>query len=718
MVNLRKNAGKVAWVLALAAVLVGVGVLSGCVLDVNILQRLISDLVAMSPAMAIAYILGFTFLSCWMAKLLMEASARRKNTQAMLLRQQTELQVLFDLMPAMIWFKDTENRFLRANQRVAEVTGKSVEDIVGKSAQENYPKEAAKYYADDLEVIRSGTPKLGIIETIRDQAGREIWVQTDKVPYFDAKGKVIGILVMAQDITERKRTEEIVQRLAAIVENSADAIISKTLQGIATSWNPAAEIMFGYSAAEIIGRSLSVLVPPDRHDEETQILAGFARGEPARRLETVRLRKNGERFDVYVTISPIKDPQGIIVGISKIVRDITVRKRFEAQLLQSQKLETVGRLAGGVAHEFNSILTAIIGQSELLLGDLPPGSPLTNNAIEISQAAGRAAALTRQLLAYGRKQILQPEILDLNTILAGMAGTLRHLLGPDTDVLVAPGGELKTVKADCGQIEQVIMNLVMNAAEAMPHGGKLTLETANVTLDSEYAGRVPGLSAGEYVMLAVTDTGPGMTEEVKARAFEPFFSTKEVGQGTGLGLPTCYGIIKQSGGHISLYSELGRGTTCKIYLPQVEPLAVLPLPRLDSPDLPRGTESILLVEDDPALREMAATLLKRLGYAVIPAANGVEALRMKQQRDTGHIDLLFTDVVMPQMSGRELSERVRALSPATRVLFTSAYTENAIIHQGVLNQGVTLLQKPFTPSALAHKLRAVLDAPAPTATTQ
>jgi CheY-like chemotaxis protein len=267
------------------------------------------------------------------------------------------------------------------------------------------------------------------------------------------------------------------------------------------------------------------------------------------------------------------------------------------------------------------------------------------------------------------------------------------------------------VKADAGQIEQVIMNLAMNARDAMPKGGKLTLETANVSFDQESVGRYPELKPGDYVMLAITDTGTGMSAEVKARVFEPFFTTKDVGQGTGLGLSTCYGIIKQSGGHISLYSEPGRGTTFKIYLPQAEPPVKIHPQRLDSPDLPRGTETILLVEDDPALREMAATLLRRLGYTVLVAANGIEALSLKQPRDIGHVDLLFTDVVMPHMSGKELSERVRALYPRIRILFTSAYTANAIVHQGVLDQGVALLQKPFTPSALARKLREVLDQP-------
>jgi signal transduction histidine kinase/CheY-like chemotaxis protein len=422
-------------------------------------------------------------------------------------------------------------------------------------------------------------------------------------------------------------------------------------------------------------------------------------------------RRDGSTLWISESARAIRGPDGAVHHYEGFIEDINPRKQIEAKLFQSQKMETVGKLAGGIAHEFNSILTAIIGQSELLLGDLPEGSPLAKNAVEISRAAGRAATLTRQLLAYGRKQILQPETLDLNQVVAGMQGMLRHLMGNDVQTQIVSAPDLQAVLADAGQIEQVIMNMAINAREAMPHGGKLTLETANVSFDQESVGRYPELRAGDYVMLAITDTGAGMSEEVKARVFDPFFTTKEVGQGTGLGLSTCYGIIKQSGGHISLYSEQGRGATFKIYLPQVQQQSKTVMPRLESKELPRGTETILLVEDDPALREMAGTLLKRLGYTVWAAANGIEALSLKQQRNVGHIDLLFTDVVMPHMSGKELADRVQSLYPHTRILFTSAYTESAIVHQGVLNKGVALLQKPFTPSALARKLREILDQP-------
>jgi signal transduction histidine kinase/HAMP domain-containing protein len=419
--------------------------------------------------------------------------------------------------------------------------------------------------------------------------------------------------------------------------------------------------------------------------------------------------KDGTILDRYS--SPVIGQDGKHYGRIWIFRDITERKRLEARLLLSQKMETIGNLAGGIAHEFNSILTAIIGQSELLLADLPTGSPLTKNANEISKAAGRAATLTRQLLAYGRKQLLQPETLDLNRIITNMEAMLHHILGGDVNLEIMAATDLQPVKADAGQIEQVIINIAINARDAMPNGGRLMLETANVSFDLESVGRYPELQPGDYVMLAITDSGTGMTPEVKARVFEPFFSTKGVGLGSGLGLSTCYGIVKQTGGHISVYSESGRGTTFKVYLPQAKQPARNSAPRLDSPDLPRGTETILLVEDDPALREMASTLLARLGYTVLAASNGIEALNLKQQRSSGHIDLLFTDVVMPHMSGQELAERIRVSSPHTRILFTSAYTQNAIVSQGGLNKGVIVLQKPFTPSGLARKLRQVLDEP-------
>ncbi len=523
--------------------------------------------------------------------------------------------------------------------------------------------------------------------------------------------------ILQVENAERQRVEatlwESEERLRSLIENARDAIFTIATDGTFTSLNPAVAAIAGVTRAEWIGQPFAPMVHPDDLPLAREMFQRVLKGEQTPVHELRGHPGLSRPALMEMTLAAQKDGHGKIIGVLGVGRDITDRKRLEARLFQSQKMETVGKLAGGIAHEFNSILTAIIGQSELLRADLPAGSPLSANAAEISQAANRAATLTRQLLAYGRKQLLQPEALDLNQVLVGLEETLRHLMtAAAVEVNLVPTVGLRLVQADAGQIEQVIINLVLNANDAMPNGGQLTLETANISFDQDSAGRYPELKPGDYVRLAISDTGRGMSETVKAHAFEPFFTTKGVGLGTGLGLSTCYGIVKQSGGHISVYSELGRGTTFKIYLPQVAAPAPVPVPRLNAPDLPRGRETILLVEDDPALREMAATWLRRLGYTVLAAANGVEALSLKHEPGAGHIHLLFTDVVMPHMSGKELADRVRALYPHTRILFTSAYTEIAMVHQGVLDQGVALLQKPFTPSALARKIRELLD-PAP-----
>jgi PAS domain S-box-containing protein len=520
---------------------------------------------------------------------------------------------------------------------------------------------------------------------------------------------------LRNEIEERKRVEETLreseEKFLQLAENITDVfwITSADRQKIHYI-SHAYELIWGRSTAELYAHPEQWVEPVLPADRE-RVLAAFAAlrdNEPRVSVEYQIARPDGAVRWIHDRGFQIRDIAGKVVRLTGIATDITEHKQLEAQLFQSQKMETVGRLAGGVAHEFNSILTAIIGQSELLLEDLPPGSPLSRNATEISKAADRAAGLTRQLLAYGRKQFLRPKIIDLNHVVAGMEGMFRHLMGGDVDVRIISGADLHAVKADAGQIEQVIINMAINARDAMPRGGKLTLETANVTFDHKRADHYPEMKPGDYVMLAITDTGTGMSAEVKAHVFEPFFSTKDVGRGTGLGLATCYGIIKQSGGHISVYSEPGRGSTFKIYLPWAQnETRIRPQPEL--PNLPHGTETILLVEDDPALCDMAAELLRRLGYVVLAAADGLSALKLVEQRGKESIDLLFTDVVMPQLNGKELSERVLALHPETRILFTSAYTENAIVHQEILRPGVAMLQKPFTPSALAHKVREVLN---------
>jgi two-component system, cell cycle sensor histidine kinase and response regulator CckA len=643
--------------------------------------------------------------------------SERKRAEEQLRVQATAL----DAAANAIVITDHNGTIQSVNPAFTALTGYTAQEAVGQNPRFlKGGKQDDAFYRKLWQTISSGQVWNGEL-TNRRKDGSLYAEEMTITPLRNADGVIARYIAIKQDITARKELEAQMERLrtehALILNSIGEGVHWIDVDGRIKFENPAAAKMLGYEVSELIGKPAHSTMHHTRADgaaypqSECLIYATLRDGVVRRVTDEVFWRKDGSSFAVEYLCTPIYDKNGRSGGSVVIFADITGRKRLEAQLFQSQKLETVGKLAGGVAHEFNSIMTAIIGHSELILGDLPSGHPLTQNAAGIRRAAERAATLTRQLLAYGRRAFLRPESLDLNQVMASTEGMVRQLMGGDVDMRIVPAEGLRAVKADAGQIEQVIMNLAMNARDAMPNGGKLTLETANVSFDQERVGRDPELKPGDYVMLAITDTGTGMSAEVKARAFEPFFTTKGVGQGTGLGLSTCYGIIKQSGGHISVYTELGRGTTFKIYLPQVESQTKIPLQRLDSPDLPRGTETILLVEDDPALREMAATLLRRLGYTVLAAANGIEALSLKQQRDRGHIDLLFTDVVMPHMSGKELADRVQALHPHTRILFTSAYTENAIVHQGVLNPGVALLQKPFTPSALAHKLREVLDQP-------
>jgi len=615
---------------------------------------------------------------------------------------------------------DEHGKKILQNQRTVELfkIPQAIAEGNDDAAQIRWVTEAMKNPAQFVERVVHLTAHPN--EISRDEIELKDRTMLDRYssPVTGKDGKYYGRIWTFRDITERKRMEESLheseEKFRQLANNITDVfwMTSHDLKEIHYI-SPGYELIWGRSMESLYHNPhqwIDAILPQER-EHVFAVFGTLMANVPKVSVEYQISRPDGTIRWIHDRGFQVRDTGGNLVRLAGIASDITERKQFEAKLFQSQRLETVGKLAGGFAHEFNSILTAIIGQSELLLGDLPATSSQAESAQEINMAAGRAATLTRQLLAFGRKQLLQPKVLDLNSILSGMESALRHLTGGNADVRIVPAAGLKAVKADAGQIEQVILNMAMNAADAMPNGGRLTLETANVSFDQDSVGRYPELKPGDYVMLAITDTGPGISEEIKARVFDPFFSTKDVGQGTGLGLSACYGIVKQSGGHIGVYSEQGRGTTFKIYLPHLELTSKTFIQRPDAPDLPHGTETILLVEDDPALREMAVTLLRRLGYTVLAAANGIEALSLKQQRNVGHVDLLFTDVVMPHMNGKELADRVQAFNPHTKVLFTSAYTENAIVHQGVLDKDVALLQKPFTPSALAHKLREVLDQP-------
>ncbi|HEY6097023.1 MAG TPA: PAS domain S-box protein, partial [Candidatus Deferrimicrobium sp.] len=507
--------------------------------------------------------------------------------------------------------------------------------------------------------------------------------------------------------------------LATLIEASPLAIVTFDPEGVVTMWNPAAERIFGWSESEALGTRLP-FVPAERQEEFLALRRRALLGEVFTEPELHRRRADGSPIVVSVSTSPLRRPDGTIYGIMSILMDVTERKAaeeirnrltmVEEQLRQSQKLEAVGRLAGGVAHEFNNLLTAISGYSDLLLHRLPEYSTLRRDVEEIRKAGDRAAALTRQLLAFSRRQVLQPKVLDLNAVVTNMEPMLRRMVGERIVLAADLSPSLSWVKADPGQIEQVIVNLTLNARDAMPDGGRLTIATADAELSPAYAAVHPEVLPGPHVLLSVADTGHGMDDETQSHLFEPFFTKKGVGKGTGLGLATVYGIVQQSGGHIRVNSAADRGSTFLIYLPRVAASDAGPLGE-DPPFLPHpspGTETVLLAEDDEVVRRLAREVLSGNGYQVLEAGNGREALLLSEAH-RGEIHLLLTDVEMPKMSGRELGERIRIQRPALRILYMSGYTDDAILREGILEDGIPFLQKPFTQEGLARKVREVLD---------
>jgi PAS domain S-box-containing protein len=465
--------------------------------------------------------------------------------------------------------------------------------------------------------------------------------------------------------------------------------------------------MFGFTEAEVLGKHpFEVIVPPKSRASMAATFGRLRAGDMDSQGTCENVTKDGRTIICEWYNTPLMGEDGRFLGILSLAQDITERRQLEEQFRQAQKMEAVGRLAGGVAHDINNLLTVITGYGELVLSILPPTHPARELVREIRNAGERAAALTRQLLAFSRKTVLEPKVLDLNTQVREMEKLLRRLIGEDVELTTSLSPDLGRVKTDPGQLEQVLVNLCVNARDAMPHGGKITLETKNAQLDAAYAQDHPDVQPGPYVLLAVSDTGHGMDAATQARIFEPFFTTKEQGKGTGLGLAMVYGFIKQSSGHIAVYSEPGRRATFKLYLPQVQGMVSS---SKSSPGLTKGTETVFLVEDEDGVRALARHLLQSCGYTVLEASNGKEALRIAE-RHLGTIHLLITDVVMPQgLGGRQVAEAVRARHPEARVLFVSGYTDDAVVRHGILEERTSFLQKPFTPAALAQKVREVLD---------
>jgi two-component system cell cycle sensor histidine kinase/response regulator CckA len=574
-------------------------------------------------------------------------------------------------------------------------------------------------------------------EPVREHRLRSCW----STPILSQEGALLGIITVYRkrphvpDQTEISEVEE-AARLARIAierlggeaaagqqrterelisnqdgyrelfENANEVMYTHDLAGRLTSMNKAGEALTGYSREEAMGMNMSALVAPEYRRLWREKLDSQIGGEVKTNYELEIVKKSGARISLE-TGTRLIFRVGKPVAVQGIARDVTERRRLEAHLLQSQKMEAIGRLAGGVAHDFNNMLTVITGFSQWMLDELPADSPLVESASEILLAANRAASLTNQLLVFSRNQVIQPITVDLNSLVTQMDQMLRRLIGENIELVTKTYPDLGLMRGDPGQIEQVILNLAVNARDAMPGGGRLILETANVHVYEEDARTQGDCIPGAYVMLAVSDTGSGIDEEIKAHIFEPFFTTKAQGKGTGLGLSTVYGIVKQDGGHIRVESEPGLGTVFRIYFPRVgdRPLPqIVPRPRART----RGTETILLVEDEVALRRIVGEMLARLGYTIVEAADSRSAEKLMADYERP-IQLLLTDVVMPELGGRELALRLKEARSELKVLFMSGYADDTIVQQGVLEAGAAFLQKPFTPDALASKIREVLD---------
>jgi len=646
------------------------------------------------------------------------ASGRLFLVQSQLLHSSQESQKHLSLLRGItegttdaVYVKDLQGRYLMMNSAGARFLGRSVEELIGKDESEVFtPEDALEIMKRNQAIIQAGETLT--YEEVLTLAGVTRTFLSSKGPYRDATGRIAGLIGISRDITDRKRAEEEIresqQRLRIHVDHTPLAVIEWDPQFCVAAWNAAAERIFGFSRAEALGKHATFIVPSAYRQHVDRVWQGLLHGSGGMRSTNDNTTKDGRTISCEWYNTPLVDEAGRILGVASLVQDVTERVALEERLRQSQKMEAIGRLAGGVAHDFNNMLTIIMGYGQILADGLPATGRLTDATVQIRTTAERAAGITRQLLAFSRKQVLSPRLIDLNNIVMNLDTMLRRLIGEDIEVLTVPGRELGTVKADPGQIEQIILNLALNARDAMPHGGKITIETESVNLDDIYARDHTPLQPGRYVMLAVSDTGTGMSAETQAHIFEPFFTTKDVGKGTGLGLSTVYGIVKQSGGYIWVYSEPNRGTTFKIYLPRVDQPAETFRSEKPRTAIQRGTETILLVEDDKSLRELTSSVLKDSGYQVLTAADTEEGLALcSANRDELH--LLVTDVIMPGMNGRQLAEQVKQLSPRTKVLYVSGYTNNAIVHYGVLDPGLWFLPKPFALSALVAKVREVLD---------
>ncbi len=618
------------------------------------------------------------------------------------------LNTLLDAIPVPVFYKNMEGRYIGCNQAFATFHGKPREELLGRAVFDIAPPELAEVYrAKDLELYRN--PGVQVYDArVKDGQGLMHEVVYHKAVFRDSSGAVGGLIGVMIDVTERLKAEQSNARLATAVEQSAETIVITERDGTILYANPSFERTTGYTREEAVGQNPRILKSGKQSAEFYRRMWAALTAGQVWTGNMINRRKDGALYEEEASISPVRDAAGRIVNYVAVKRDVTSEVQLKDQLRQAQKLEAVGRLAGGVAHDYNNLLMGIMNYVELCRDQIDPAHPIRPWLDEIMHDARRSAEITRQLLAFARKQTILPKVLDLNVSVAGMLKLLRRLIGEDISLAWRPGTPSGLVQLDPAQADQILANLCVNARDAIGGVGQITLETGSITLDADYCASHADAIPGEYVFLAVSDNGCGMDADTLAHVFEPFFTTKGLGMGTGLGLATVYGIVKQNNGLIYVYSEPGQGTTVKLYLPRAATSAVEPVEAAAAlPPRGRG-ETILLVEDEKSLRVTCSLFLEALGYTVLVAETPGDALRLAE-RHPGDIDLLQTDVVMPGMDGRQLAQRLCAARPGVRVLFMSGYTADVIAQRGVLEQNQSFIAKPFTRHELAHKVRDVLE---------
>jgi len=645
--------------------------------------------------------------------------SERKKVERSLAESEERYRNLIELAPDCIFVSDLKGKILAVNTAIQSLTGFVKEEIEGK----HFTKLPTVHFSDIpsfvkiFKAIIEGKPVKNVPFKFKRKDGTSRWGEAD-ISLIKVESKTVGVQAVIKDITERKEIEEALQeskeKYRCVVENAKEAIVVAQ-DGVLKFVNPRTLEITGYSESELLSLSFIEFIHPD---DRSMVLENYKKrlqGEKVPEVYSFRMvTKEGKTRWLQISavlISWDNRPASLnfLTDITEIKSAEEELKDKERQLLQVQKMEAIGRLAGGVAHDFNNLLTAIIGYTDILLLHPKLEQELKKYVEQIKNSSDRASSLIQQLLAFSRRQMMQAKTFDLNKLVANIDKMLRRLIGEDIELFTVFEKDLGLIKADPGQIEQVIMNLAVNARDAMPTGGKLIIETKNIKLDQAYfENRVNG-QPELYIMLCVTDTGIGMDEETKRHIFEPFFTTKEIGRGTGLGLSTVYGIVKQSGGYIWVYSEPDKGTTFKCYFPRVDDAILEQESKQEKSLMQGGRETILLVEDEFIVRNLISNILKHYGYTVIESENGEKALEVRAQCSEQPVDMLITDVVMPGISGRVLADRLQSVYPEMKVLYISGYTDDAIVRHGVLDHGIPFLQKPFAPKDLAKKVREILD---------